>query len=153
MVNRFGLILTMFFVMCIIVGCGKNNELIKIEKNYEDLYTYEVTITTEKSVYSIEDTVIKYFIHNPTSEEQPFIWDYTYLQKFDDGEWKIVAFKNEQEYFYDLGGGILPNATLEREMELDKEFYLPLDEGLYRLVKGDGSSVMVSNEFEIKQEV
>ena len=46
--KRFTLALTMFLVMCILIGCGKNNELIKIEKNYEDMHKYEVSITTEK---------------------------------------------------------------------------------------------------------
>lgn len=148
--KKFILALTMFLVMCILIGCGKNNELIKIEKNYGDMHTYEVSITTEKNVYSVDDSVIKYFIHNPTSKEQPYIFDYTYLQKFDDGEWKILAFKDEEKYFYDLGGSIPPGATLERKMKLDEEFYLPLDEGLYRIAKDDGFGVMISNEFEIK---
>ena len=136
--------------MCILISCGKSNELIKIEKNYDDMYTYEVSITTEKNIYSVDDTVIKYFIHNPTLEEQPYIYDYTYLQKFDDGEWKILAFKDEEKYFYDLGGSISAGATLERNMKLEEEFYLPLDKGLYRIAKDDGFSVMISNEFEIK---
>lgn len=150
--RKFILIFIVLLILYNLCGCAEKekNKLVEIEKNYEELQTLELTMTTEKTVYSTEDTVIKYFTHNPTQEEQLGIFEPIFLQKFDDGEWKIVANKDEEKIIHEVGFSLLPGATHEEKMELDEEFYMPLEKGLYRIVKVDTYSIIMSNEFEIK---
>lgn len=103
-------------------------------------------IVTEKETYSIEDKVIKYSITNVDDKEHSIAGDSDCfsLHILVDGEWKQVGTKSEH-YWNSLAQILNPNQIVQREINLEEYFNLPLDKGTYRIAVEN----LVSNTFEI----
>ena len=146
------LLLTIVLVGFSLSSCTNKpvNELISLEKDYDNLQNFELTITTEKETYSADDEVITYYYENQTDKELIFGIDYEYLHKYDNGEWKMVSFKDENKIVDALAFGIPAHSQHKGKLNLEKDFYTPLEEGEYRIVIDDGYFVFISNVFTIK---
>lgn len=120
------------------------NELFDI--NYEPYSLDTLKFVTEKEIYSSDDTVIRYSITNIDDEEHSIAGDDDCfsLHMMVAGEWKRVGTKIEHNW-NSLGKILNPNQTEEREINLEKYFYLPLEKGTYRISVDN----LVSNTFEI----
>lgn len=145
--------IAVIFIIIMLLGlsaCSNNtdtapkNELHEINQNVSKSGTVE--IVTEKEKYSQNDTIIKYTITNNSDEESAIAGDdhcFT-LQFLKDGEWMRVGTKIE--HCWNELALILPTEqSVNREIELETYFNLPLEKGEYRIaVEG-----LISNTFEI----
>ncbi len=140
------MLMVLFVLLC---GCTQeNNKLLPIEQTYNE--SSEIVITTQKTVYSTEDTEIEYVISNPTSEEKDY-GTYLYLHKFHDGKWNEVAFKYDNMYFEDILFILQPNQEKTETLKLDNCFNLPLEKGEYRIfIDGGSRPPIISNTFTIE---
>ena len=115
--------------------------------NEENYYSSEaLKFVTEKERYSRRDSKICFSITNISDRENSIAGDSTCfeLQMFSDGECKRVGTKTDH-YWNSLGQILKPNETVEREIDLEKYFNLPLEKGEYRISVED----LISNTFEI----
>lgn len=114
--------------------------------SYEPYSLDTLKFITEKEIYSSSDTVIRYSITNVDDEEHSIAGDDDCfsLHMLVDGEWKRVGTKIEHNW-NSLGEILDPNQTEEREIDLEKYFYLPLEKGTYRIAMDS----LVSETFEI----
>lgn len=115
--------------------------------NEENYYSSEaLKFVTEKERYSRRDSKICFSITNISDRENSIAGDSTCfeLQMFSDGEWKRVGTKTDH-YWYTLGQILKPNETVEREIDLENYFNLPLEKGEYRI----SVEYLISNTFEI----
>lgn len=132
-------------VLTVLTSCGsKKNPLYDIQHQIPN-YT-DIKCVTEKETYSKADTVIQYTLTNVTDDEAWINPDKACfdLQKQVDGEWKSVGTKIDH-YWTEVAMLLPPGESETREIKLDNYFYLPLDEGTYRIeVEG-----ILSNTFKI----
>lgn len=122
----------------------ETNRLVDLTTEFDS--SENVKIVTEKETYSVNDTVIGYSITNISDVEQYIAGDDTCfcLHKLVDGKWKRVETKGEH-CWNSLGLIMNPNQTEKREIQLDQYFYLPLENGEYRIAVES----LISNTFEI----
>ena len=140
--------LSIIFVAIILVtltACSANkNKLFDITR---EITAYDsVIILTEKENYSFEDTVIRYTITN-TSDEDAWINDDDAcfeLHKLVDGKWKLVGTKVDHSWT-EAALLLPPKESVTREIKLEDYYYLPLEEGVYRIVVEN----IVSDTFEV----
>lgn len=136
------LVLSVLFSLSACVG--KKNKLYDIQHQIQN-YT-DVKCVTENEEYSQDVTVIKYTLTNVTDEEAWINSDHACfeLQRKVDGVWKSVGTK--EDHLWTELAQLLPAGESEtREINLDEYFYLPLEEGTYRIeVEG-----IISNTFKI----
>lgn len=137
-------ILFVVIALLLLSGCRKSNELFDI--SYEATYSENLKFVTEKEKYSIEDTTICFTITNVSSQEQSIAADSGCfsLEKLENDEWKRVGTKIEHAW-NSLALILPPGGTEEREIKLDKYFYLPLEKGEYRITV----EYIASNKFEV----
>lgn len=132
-------------VLTALTACGsKKNPLYDIEHQISN-YT-DIKCVTEKETYSKADTVIQYTLTNVTDDEAWINPDNACfdLQKQVDDVWKSVGTKIDH-YWTEVAMLLPPGESEIREIKLDNYFYLPLDEGTYRIeVEG-----ILSNTFKI----
>lgn len=153
--KKYILLLAIFLIVPLFSSCAPkpNNELLPIEEANKYSINSDVVVTTEKNVYSTEDTVIKYIISNPTSEERTY-GEHVYLHKLQDGKWYEVAFKEEDDViivFNDIAYFLPSHQEASRELNLAFYYNLPLEKGEYRIILGKwGVSATVSNTFTIE---
>ena len=136
------LLLSILFSLSACVG--QNNKLYDIQHQISN-YT-DVKCITDKEKYSKDDTVIRYTLTNVTNGDTWINSDHACfcLQKQVDGEWKEVGTKIDH-YWTELAQLLPPGENETREINLEEYFYLPLEEGTYRIeVEG-----ILSNTFEI----
>ena len=129
--------------MCLLLNCTPN-ELFEITN--EPQPSENIKVETEKDKYSADDKVIKYSITNTSDFEQCIAGDDDCfsLQMLVNDEWKRVGTK--KEHYWNSLGLILPSMeTVQREIDLDEYFNLPLEKGTYRIAVEN----LVSNTFEI----
>ena len=139
-------VLPFLLILCVLIGltsCLQNkNKLYDI--NYQTYAPVGLEFVTEKEKYSKEDTVIRYSVTNITDEERSIAGDddcFT-LEKLVDGKWMRVGTKIDHAWNA-LALILPPNQTEKREIDLQKYFNLPLEEGEYRIVM----EYMYSNSF------
>ena len=148
---------------CIYFGADRNktiDELWELEKsgiegnNTNKLYDIQhqipnytdIKCVTEKETYSKDVTVIRYTLTNVTEGEAWINPDKACfdLQKQVDGVWKSVGTKVDH-YWTEMAMLLPPGESETREINLEDYFYLPLEEGTYRIeIEG-----ILSNNFEI----
>ena len=120
-------------ILLVLSACsGNKNKLYDIQHQIPN-YT-DIKCTTEKEIYSADDTVIRYTITNVTEDESWINSDNACfeLQKLVDGSWKSVGTK--KDHFWTEMAQLLPPGSSEtREINLDEYFYLPLEKGEYRI--------------------
>lgn len=150
--RKFFLPLMAILLILALVSCDKNRnvKLTAIDEN-SIVENSSFTITTTKSIYSTEDTVIEYVILNLKDSEVTYPCDYIYLHKLQDGIWYEVAFKDDMVCFEDLAGVLMPNQSVTVKLDLNDDFALPLEAGQYRIAMGQlNYSVTFSNIFTVQ---
>ena len=145
MLRIFSVSLLVLSVLFSLSACaGKKNKLYDIQHQISN-YT-DVKCVIEKEEYSQDVTVICYTLTNVTDGEAWINSDHACfeLQKQVDGVWKWVGTK--EDHMWTEMAQLLPSGESEtREINLEDYFYLPLEEGTYRIeVEG-----ILSNTFEI----
>lgn len=147
MVKKFSVCLIVILLL-IVSGCGEKNKLSSLEKDY--LKSSDLIVTTEKTEYSKEDTVIEYTISNVSPFESGY-GEYVYLNKLKDGEWYVVEFNSEDYVFCDIAWMLESQASSSRELNLANGFNLPLEDGEYRiLIELGDNTAAISNTFTVK---
>ncbi|MBR5473373.1 MAG: membrane lipoprotein lipid attachment site-containing protein [Clostridia bacterium] len=131
-------------ILFTLTACSANkNKLYDITR---EITAYDsVIILPEKENYSSEDTVIRYTITN-ISDEDAWINDDDAcfeLHKLVDGKWKLVGTKVDHSWT-EAALLLPPKESETREIKLE-DYYLPLEEGIYRIVVGN----IVSNTFKV----
>ena len=159
------MILTIIIILLAFVGCSEKQDkkvvssktdTVKNELAPLDWTTDEVSelyITTEKTVYTTKDTIIKYNVINPTNTQKTFPMDYKYLHKLQDGEWQEVLFKDVdgKHAFKAIAAIVKPGDEILHKFDLEDRFNLPLEKGKYRIViYSVGSEPIISNTFTIE---
>lgn len=139
------IVIIVFAIIFTLSACsGQKNKLYDIQHqipNYND-----IKCATEKETYSKDVTVIRYTLTNVTEGEAWINPDKACfdLQKQVDGVWKSVGTKVDH-YWTEMAMLLPPGESETREINLEGYFYLPLDEGTYRIeIEG-----ILSNNFEI----
>ena len=142
------IVILVFAIVFTLSACsGQKNKLHDIQHQISN-YT-DIKCITEKETYSKADTVIRYTLTNVTAKEAWINPDKACfdLQKQVDGVWKSVGTK--VDHYWTEMAMLLPSGESEtREINLEDYFYLPLDEGTYRIeIEG-----ILSNNFEVSYE-
>lgn len=139
------LILTIVILIFCLCGCKTEKELLTIEGNtIQENPNY--ILKTEKEVYSSDIEVINYSLLYTGEGEGGCSFSYVELHKFDNGEWKMVPYREDGVVFIDLALILEPGKTVERKVDLKEYYDLPLSKGKYQL-KVD---FVISNTFFVE---
>ena len=127
-------------------ACSKSNKLFELVGEHHYYSSSSLQFVTEKSEYTSRDTIIRYSITNISDKEHAIgdDSDCFELHRFTDGEWQKVGTKIDR--YWTMAALILePGKTVQRQIDLEEYFHLPLEEGEYRI----SVDYLLSNTFTV----
>ncbi len=137
------------FLLALLSSCGVlGNKLIPISYDTSVLNAdSSLVCTTEFNEYTNDVKTFKYTIYNSDTAEN-WLSEKIELHKYDEADkaWKFVSYSKEISFNL-IARQILPQESIEMEIQLGEYYNLPLDSGEYRLVLDE---TVASNTFVIK---
>ncbi len=140
-------LLVLSFVLFILSACGNSadGEEVGEKTPYEDVNTLEgVHLELDKDVYDAEGDTFTLTVTNHSNQEISYGVSFTVEKQVDD-DWYTV--EPEEDMMFIMIAHIL-EPDQEQEEQINMEYYEPLSEGTYRVVRQIEGEI-VTAEFEV----